>query len=113
VGGRVPFLAINSGMKIIDVRINDRVLYAFPPYNRPAEKLSLTELQFWEALIKDPGYRSWLTTAMTAGGGTQADVDGFLRLLPAHGADAFDGSTNFSFVWLANPILLVTIARKV
>lgn len=113
VGGRVPFLAINAGMNIIDVRINDRVLYAFPPYNKPAEKLSLTELQFWETLIKDPGYRTWLTAAMTAGGGTEADVDGFLRLLPSHNSAVFVGSTNFSFVWLANPILLVTIAQKI
>ena len=112
MGGRVPFLAREAGLKIVDIRINDRVTHAFPPYQRLSEQMSLTELQGWEALIKDPSYRSWLSGMMIAGGGTEADADALLRLLPSHSAEVFNGKDDFAFVWLPNPVLLVTIARK-
>ncbi len=112
VGGRVPFMAVNAGLSIIDIRINDRVAHAFPPYLKPADRMALTELENWETLVQDPSYRAWLTGAMTAGGGTEADVDAFLRLLPKHSPAVFAQETNFAFVWLINPVLLVTIARK-
>ncbi len=112
LGGRVPFLAVDAKLSILTVRINDRVAYAFPPYNKPTEQLALTELQAWETLIRDPGYRTWLLSSMAAGGGTEADVDSLLNLLPKHGPEIFAEGTNFAFVWLINPVLLITIARK-
>lgn len=112
VGGRVPFLATAAGLNVVDVRINDRIPYAFPPYRKAAEQTALTELQAWEGLIKDANYRSWLVGMMTAAGGTEADVDAFLQILPAHHPETFNKNSQYAFVWLLNPVLLVTIARK-
>ncbi len=112
MGGRVPFLARKAGLHIVDMRINDRLPHAFPPYAKPSNYMALSDLQGWENLIKDPAYRSWLTAAMIAGGGTKADTDAFLKLLPSHHVSVFNGKSDFSFVWLLNPVLLITIARK-
>jgi SAM-dependent methyltransferase len=112
VGGRVPFLARKAGLSVVDVRINDRVPHAFPPYNKPSEEAALTELQSFEAVFKDAGYRAWLTGAMTAGGGTESDVDAFLKFFPSHSQEVFNRKGDFAFVWLLNPVLLVTVARK-
>lgn len=112
MGGRVPFLAVKAGLNIVDIRINDRVPHAFPPYRKPSEEMALTELQGWETLVKDPAYRSWLIGMMAAVGGTESDVDKLLELLPSHSADVFDKHSKFAFIWLLNPVLLITIARK-
>lgn len=112
LGGRIPFLAIDAGLSIVDVRINDRVTHAFPPYHKPTDHMALAELQGFEAVVKDSSYRAWLTGMMVAGGGTEADVDAILTMFRQHEPDAFAGKTDFSFVWLFNPVLLITIARK-
>ena len=112
MGGRVPFLAVKAGLSIVDVRINDRVPYAFPPYRKPSEQMALTELQGWETLVKDSAYRSWLIGIMAAAGGTESDVDKLLKLLPSHNPEVFGRHSEFAFVWLLNPVLLITIARK-
>jgi SAM-dependent methyltransferase len=112
IGGRVPFLARNAGLAIVDIRLNDRVPHAFHPYQKPSERTSLAEMKSWETLFKDAGYRAWLTGAMIAGGGTESDVDGFLKLFSFHPAEAFHEQSNLAFVWLINPVLLVTFARK-
>lgn len=112
LGGRVPFLVIDAGLDIMDIRINDRVAHAFPPYRKPADRMALAELEGWEAFVHDPTYRAWLTGAMKAGGGTEADVDAFIALLPKHSPDVFAPESTFAFLWLINPVLLVTIAQK-
>jgi ubiquinone/menaquinone biosynthesis C-methylase UbiE len=112
IGGRVPFLARKAGLSVVDVRINDRVPHAFPPYNKPSEEAALGELQIFEALFKDAGYRAWLTGAITAGGGTEDDVDAFLKFFPSHSPEVFNRQGDFAFVWLLNPVLLITVARK-
>jgi SAM-dependent methyltransferase len=111
VGARVPFMAMEAGLEIIDCRINDRLAHGFIPYRRPSEQASLAEARSWVALFEDSGYRAWVETSMLAGGGTTEDVDEFLRLLPARSRDGFR-SGDYSFVWLLNPVLTVTVARK-
>jgi hypothetical protein len=110
----VPFLAAAAGLEVADVRINDRVAHAFPPYRKPAERAALAEAQAWCVLFEDPGYRAWLSGAMLAGGGSEADVDGFLGLLSSRCREGFTQGEagDYAFVWLINPVLLVTIARK-
>ncbi|GAA4400893.1 hypothetical protein GCM10023187_14520 [Nibrella viscosa] len=112
LGGRVPFLAYKAGFRIADVRINDHVTHAFPPYNRMADRMALEELQGWEAMAKEPSYRAFLIEAMEAGGGTEADVEALLKLFPSHTPEVLAGQTDFAFLWLINPVLLVTIAHK-
>lgn len=115
IGGRVPFLAIDAGLEIVDVRINDRVLHAFPPYQKPMQRAARREAQNWANLIQDPTYRAWLTGALTAGGGSEGDMDDFLNLLllaRQRQAIMSAGEGGYSFVWLTNPVLFITFARK-
>ena len=111
VGARVPFIAMEAGLEVVDCRINDRLAHAFVPYRKASEQASLAEARSWAALFEDSGYRAWVETSMLAGGGTTEDVDEFLRLLPAHSRDGFRNG-DYSFVWLLNPVLTVTVARK-
>lgn len=111
-GSKVPFLLTDAGFEVTDVRINDRVLFAFPPFAKATEQNSLAELQSWEMLIKDPAYKAWLTDVMKAGGGTEEDVTAFLQLMPDHTNEVLDPQSDFSFLWLANPVLLAIFARK-
>lgn len=115
VGGKVPFMALQAGLQIKDIRINDRVAHAFPPYSKPSEQAALTEAASWAALFQDPSYRSWLSNNMLAGGGLEEDVDRFLELIVTpkqREAFAKGAEANYAFLWLINPVLLFTIARK-
>lgn len=114
-GGKVPFLALQAGLQIHDIRINDRVAHAFPPYHKPNEQAALMEAASWAGVFKDPTYRTWLSNNMLAGGGTEADVDRLLELLvtPSQQDSISRGAAvNYGFLWLINPVLLITIARK-
>ena len=111
VGARVPFIAVEAGLEVVDCRINDRLAHGFIPYRKASERAALAEARAWVALFEDAGYRSWVETSMLAAGGTTEDVDEFLRLLPARSRAGFR-SGDYSFVWVLNPVLTVTVARK-
>jgi SAM-dependent methyltransferase len=111
VGARVPFLASDAGLDVIDCRINDRVAHAFPPYRSAAQQASVAEAQAWVTLLEDKGYRAWVENSMRAAGGTSDDVDAFLQMLTAETRSALKSGT-IAFVWLINPVLVVTVARR-
>lgn len=111
VGARVPVIAREAGLEVVDCRINDRLAHSFFPHRKASEQAALGEARAWVALFEDSGYRAWVETSMLAGGGTSEDVDAFLRLLPARSRDGFRNG-DYSFVWLLNPVLAVTVARK-
>jgi SAM-dependent methyltransferase len=111
VGSRVPFLAIAAGLDVLDCRINDRVAHGFVPYRKPSEDASLAEARSWVGLFEDPAYRDWVESSMRAAGGTSDDVDEFLGQLSTRSRNGFR-SGNYSFVWLLNPVLIVTVASK-
>ena len=111
VGSKVPFLAMEAGLEVVDCRINDRIAHAFPPYRHQSDEASLAEARSWVNLFEDSGYRSWVESSMSAAGGTTQDVDAFLRLLSDDARHHLrDG--DYSFLWLINPVLIVTVARK-
>lgn len=112
IGARVPFFAVNAGLNIVDVRMNDRVPHAFPPYEHPSDSISLKELQTWSKAVKDASFRALFTATIVEGGGTEADATAFLSLHPSHGAEISNGTGDFAFVWLLYPVLLITIAQK-
>lgn len=111
IGARVPFLARDAGLDVVDCRINDRIAHGFVPYASAAQQASAAEGRTWVTLFEDPGYRAWVESSMTAAGGTSEDVDGFLRLLTEESRAALRSGTH-SFVWLINPVLVVTLARR-
>ncbi|HKH59677.1 MAG TPA: class I SAM-dependent methyltransferase [Flavitalea sp.] len=112
IGARVPFFAVNAGLNIVDVRMNDRVPHAFPPYEHPSDRISLKDLQTWAKVIKDPSYRALLTATIVEGGGTEEDATALLALFPSHSSEVFNSKVDFAFVWVLNPVLLITVARK-
>lgn len=71
------------------------------------------ELQSWGGVFQDTAYRSWITSALLTGGGSKGDVADFLSILDDLQAN-FIRSTkeDYAFLWLINPVLLITIARK-
>jgi SAM-dependent methyltransferase len=111
-GGQVPFLAVEAGMEIVDVRINDRVPHAFPPYDKPMQRAARAQAQGTVATFADTQWRAWLTNVMISGGGSAADADGFLSMLPERQRASLASRADYSFLWLMNPVLLLTIAQK-
>ena len=58
-------------------------------------------------------WRVWVANAMTAGGGAPSDVDTFLSLLPNRRRNILScDAEDYAFIWLINPVLLVTIAPE-
>jgi hypothetical protein len=115
IGGRVPFLALDAGLEIVDVRINDRVSHAFPPYQQPMQRAALREVQTWATMFQDPGYRAWIAGCILAGGGVEADYDQIINLLLlARQSQTIQSSshTGYPFVWFLNPVLMITFAKK-
>ena len=73
VGMRVPLLATQAGLDVYDVRLNDRAMHAFPPYQHEKQRdyLELSKL----ANAPDPDGK-WLRRTIeiiVAGGGTEED----------------------------------------
>jgi SAM-dependent methyltransferase len=113
IGGKVPFLARRAGLTVIDVRISDHVPHAFPPSPTDAQHAARAEARACVETYADVQWREWVTNAMTAGGGTSADVDRFLSLLLDRQRNSLScEAENYAFLWLINPVLLLTIAQK-
>ena len=111
VGTRVAFIAREAGLHPVDVRINDRVAHAFAPCRSAAQRAAASEGRTWVTLFEDASYRAWVEKSMSAAGGTTEDADAFLELLTRESREALRAG-NHSFVWLINPVLVVTVARK-
>ena len=111
IGARVPFLARDAGLSVAACRINDRVSYGFPPYATSSERTSLNEARSWVGVFSDPGYRAWVEASISAAGGSAQDVDRFLQMIPQSARDRITAG-DYPFVWLINPILVLTVGRK-
>jgi ubiquinone/menaquinone biosynthesis C-methylase UbiE len=84
-GTQVVVMALDAGLEVIDIRINDRTQYLIPPYRTPSERSILEEYQEWLAEEKmDDGDRKWFTENILAGGGSQNDADTYLALVEGH-----------------------------
>jgi hypothetical protein len=113
IGGKVPFLARQAGLTVLDVRINDHVPHAFPPSSTESQRGARGEARAVVDTYADAQWRAWVGNAMTAGGGAQTDVENFLSLLPERQRNRLSfEKDDYAFIWLINPVLLVTIAQK-
>lgn len=111
IGARVPFLVRDAGLELVDCRINDRIAHSFGSPGNAAQQASEREARSWVTLFEDAGYRAWVESSMRAAGGTTEDVDRFLQLFTEQSRNALRAG-NHSFVWLINPVLIVTVARR-
>lgn len=113
-GSRAPFLALDAGLQVVDVRINDRVIHAFPPYLKRGQHAAFAEAQTFLAVFKDEGYGAWVSGAMAAGGGSESDAKRAISLFAERLRAVTERGevNNAAFLWLFNPVLLVTVAQK-
>ena len=113
IGGKVPFLARQAGLTILDVRINDHVPHAFPSSSTETQRGARAEARAVVDTYADAQWRAWVGNAISAGGGAQSDADKFLSLLPPRQWNRLSSEADdYAFIWLINPVLLVTIAQK-
>jgi ubiquinone/menaquinone biosynthesis C-methylase UbiE len=80
VGGHLPFLIMDAGLRIRDVRLNDRPLCALPPYATTAQQRAIEMQRTWLAEPLPESFRSDIEAFIVAGGGTPADVERYLAL---------------------------------
>lgn len=79
VGIRVPFMVQDLGLKILDVRQNDRAWHAFPPYRKESERLGLAVMRDF-AEPTGEAMRAWLSENLRAGGASDEDVRRYFEL---------------------------------
>jgi LmbE family N-acetylglucosaminyl deacetylase/ubiquinone/menaquinone biosynthesis C-methylase UbiE len=81
VGMRIAAMAQDAGLEIVDIRLNDRAIYAIPPYRRAHEQMTIENLREWNADEElDPTTFNRLSQCIRAGGGTQYDVDQYIQI---------------------------------
>jgi ubiquinone/menaquinone biosynthesis C-methylase UbiE len=114
-GIRCPILAHDAGLQVVDVRLNDRVSYAIPPYGTAAEEQSIEEARDWLASegVNDE-LMSWARENLAAAGAGEDDL--------ARWAEITDGTEvrelarkaigAGTFAWVGGGAMVLTIARK-
>ena len=81
VGIRIPFIAHDAGLEIFDIRLNDRVSYAIPPYMKGSEHETLKLLNWVYKDEWDTVEKAWESECICAGGGTAEDCERYFALL--------------------------------
>jgi ubiquinone/menaquinone biosynthesis C-methylase UbiE len=114
-GIRCPIVAHEAGLDVVDVRLNDRISFAIPPYRSPVEAGVIEEMREWlRSEGPDPGTKAWMAENIRAGGGTDQDVARYFDLtdgpaVRAVTAAALDAGTLAAVIPTA---MVVTIARR-
>jgi ubiquinone/menaquinone biosynthesis C-methylase UbiE len=81
LGMQIAALAQEAGLEIVDIRLNDRALYAIPPYRHAHEQMTIENLREWYADEElDPATFNRYSEYIRAGGGTQYDVDRYIQI---------------------------------
>jgi ubiquinone/menaquinone biosynthesis C-methylase UbiE len=114
-GTRVALMALDAGLEVIDIRINDRTQHLIPPYRTVSERSILEENQEWFAQEKiDDGDRKWFTENILAGGGTQDDADTYIALVEGHGFKQVmrQLSDDGKYMSLEGQFMYLTFAQK-
>lgn len=74
LGMRVPLLVTEAGLDVFDLRLNDRVLHAIPPYDQPKQENYLELLGAWYASDPDEKDLARSIEYIQAAGGTEEDA---------------------------------------
>lgn len=113
VGVRVPFLAAEGGLRVVDVRRNDRAWHAFPPYHKPNERLGLETMRDFAKGMSER-QRAWYRECLLAGGGTEADVARFFeqRDVAAEKGVIRDALEEGRYAYVSSSNVYLTFARK-
>ncbi len=114
IGVQVPWLAQAAGLRVLDIRLNDRVWHALPPYRKVSEQVALEGTRDWVAQDEtEPEMRAWAAANIEAGGGTAADVDRYFALMEGpHRAAIRAALAADEYAYLIGPVLYLTFADK-
>ncbi len=74
LGVRLPLLATAAGLDVFDVRLNDRVLHAIPPYRHDKQQEYLELLRAMHAPDRESQQLETNTEILLAGGGSEEDA---------------------------------------
>lgn len=115
-GVQAPSMATAVGLQVVDIRLNDRVRWAIPPYRDEQQRSAIDDSREWAGTQgPDDEFRTWATENLEAGGSIGSDVERYIR--------ASDGDPEAKRRWLerldagdawllmVSP-MIVTVARK-
>jgi ubiquinone/menaquinone biosynthesis C-methylase UbiE len=114
-GIRAPILAREAGLRMVDVRLNDRVAFAIPPYATPAEQASVDDAREWVGSpAPDEAFVAWSEENLRAAGGDDADVARWVEVIdmPQLKGPAGRAIDDGTFAWVGGGAMILTIARK-
>jgi ubiquinone/menaquinone biosynthesis C-methylase UbiE len=110
VGMRVPLLAIQAGLDVYDVRINDRAMHVFPPYRHEKQRNYLELSKTANTIDNDEKWLRLDIETVIAGGGTEEDGRWFHHAIDSAGiVRAIEDGT---FTATGSFPLYLTFARK-
>jgi hypothetical protein len=114
-GIRAPILAADAGLEVIDVRFNDRVAYASPPYPTIGQQTAMEEMRGWlDGAGVDDEFVAWARSNLEAAGASEDDVARWVEvsdspeLRPPARAVVDEGR----LTWVSSNAMILTIARK-
>ncbi|MBE7436575.1 MAG: class I SAM-dependent methyltransferase [Anaerolineales bacterium] len=110
VGVRVPLLATQAGLDVYDVRLNDRVMHVFPPYQHEKQRNYLELAKTANTIDNEEKWLKLDVETVVAGGGTEEDGHWFHHAIDSAGiVRAIEDGT---FTATGSFPLYLTFARK-
>lgn len=110
VGVQVPLLAIQAGLEVYDVRLNDRAMHVFPPYRHEKQRHYLELSKIYHIPATDDRWFNLTLKTILAGGGTEADARWYYATTDSAGIlQAIEEGT---FTATGSYALYLTFARK-
>lgn len=114
IGIRLPILLADAGLEVFEVRLNDRVSYAIPPYAKQSERALLVLLNWIYKDEWDHVEKTWETECILAGGGTLNDCEQYFTLLASMNDRLAlrQAITAGKYVHIQTMLTYLTFARK-
>lgn len=114
-GVTAPMLAAAAGLAVVDVRLNDRVAWAVPPYADERQRAAIEESRAWtESPPAGDDFRTWVRENMAAAGKASLEADRYVDLIDSASVKRrwSEAITAGRFGFVSSAIMVLTVARK-
>jgi SAM-dependent methyltransferase len=113
-GLRAALYAFEAGLDVVDVRYNDRLWHAIPPYRKPSEQDWCNSARSWTTDAIDAEYATWVDENIRAAGGTADEARRFVELTEnPDKKTAWQGAIEGAvFAVVSTLAMILTVARK-
>ena len=114
-GIRAPVLAADAGLDVINVRFNDCVTFAAPPYPTTGQQMVMEEMRGWlDGTGVDDELIAWARSNLEAVGSTQEDLARWVAITdaPELREPARHVVDQGRLTWVSSNVMILTIARK-